>query len=92
MARAVVLKTSEGVKLIGSYQCSNGKYWDAEGCYWYCNIGTSERSNALQAQKLVSNATFLGFEPKMGEDWYKNRENFVDIEIDYQDVVQEYQK
>ena len=37
MAKVVILKTSEGVKLIGNFQCSKGAYWNAEGCFKYCN-------------------------------------------------------
>lgn len=75
MAKAVILKTSEGVKLVGSFQCSNGAYWDADGCFKYCNSESSETLNALQVTKLLYNATILGFEPKTKGDWYKDKKN-----------------
>ena len=90
MAKAVILKTCHGVKLFGSIQCSNGAYFDAEGCFNYCNSPQGEFEKRLQAKKLLSNATLLGHKPKTDEEWYKNRENFIDVEIGYDDVNQEY--
>lgn len=92
MAKAVVLKTDKGIKLIGSWQCCNGSYWDAEGCFKYCNSEENEYRNMHQANKLIYNSTTLGFYPKTNENWYKNRDNFIDIEIPYDDVIQEYKK
>lgn len=90
MAKAVVLKTNYGVNLIGAWQCSNGSYWDAEGCFNYCNNERTESMNRHQASKLIYNSTTLAFNPKTDEDWYKHRENFIDIEIPYDNVIQEY--
>lgn len=84
MAKGVILLTDKGVKLMGSIQCSNGSYFDAEGCFNYCNGEKSELLNKHQANKLVANATSLNVrENAEDEDWYKNRENFKDVEIDY---------
>ena len=33
MAKITILKTNKGTKILGAIQCSNGAYWDAEGCY-----------------------------------------------------------
>lgn len=90
MAKGVVLLTNEGVKLMGSIQCSNGGWFDAEGCYKYCNSERTKGLNRHQAFKLAASATSLnvrpGFRP---ENWYEDRENFVDVNIDYE-VDQSY--
>lgn len=90
MAKAVILRTFGGVYLMGNFQCSNGAWFDAEGCFKYCNLEKSEFLKEHQAGKLISNATFLGPRPRTGDDWYKHRENFIDVEIPYDDVEQEY--
>ena len=94
MAKAVVLKTSNGVLLFGSIQCSNGAWFDAEGCYRYCQ----ENTKALcehQARKLIANATMLAHYPKESGEWSLHRYNFIDVEIPfevdqtYKDLVEE---
>ena len=89
MAKVVILKTNKGVMMMGGWQCSNGAYWTAENCYKYCNSEDSDFFNSHQAHKLMNVATHLGFYPKAEEYWYKNRDNFVDIEIGYDEVDQE---
>lgn len=79
MAKAVVLKTNMGVFIMGTIQCSNGTWFNAEGCFKYCQ-GKTESLSKHQASKLIVNASKLGHEKK-DENWYKFRENFVDIEI-----------
>ena len=37
----------------------------------------------LQASKLSASATYLALSPKATKDWYKHRENFIEIEIPY---------
>lgn len=91
MAKAVILKTNEGVMLTGNFQCSNGVWFDAEGCFNYCNTNTTEALNKHQMHKLINNATLLGHQPITEPDWYKHRKNFIDVEIPYTDVIQEYQ-
>ncbi|MBQ6856859.1 MAG: hypothetical protein IJO13_07120 [Lachnospiraceae bacterium] len=90
MAKGVILKTNEGIKLMGNIQCSNGGWFDAEGCYNYCNIderdpngNASDTHASHQAFKLSAAATTLAHNPKTEKDWYRNKENFVDIEIPY---------
>lgn len=92
MSKAVILKTNNGVLLLGNWQCSNGAYWDAEGCFKYCNGERIESLNRHQAYKLADQATTLGFRPKTGKDWYKHRENFIDIEIPYDEVDQTWKE
>lgn len=84
MAKAVILKTDRGLKIMGSIQCSNGCIFDAEGCFRYCNEHISEHRDRLQAQKLMYASGTLANEPNEKEDWYKDRENFVDIGIPYE--------
>lgn len=84
MAKAVILKTDRGIKIMGSIQCSNGCSFDAEGCFRYCNEHISEHRDKLQAQKLMYASGTLANEPKEKEDWYKDRTNFIDIEIPYE--------
>ena len=43
-----------------------------------------------QAFKLVKIASDLGHDSVSEKEWWKNRENFIAVEIDY-DVKQEYQ-
>ena len=78
--RAVIIKTDEGMKLKGNMQCSNGAWWNAEGCFNYCQERT-EFLSKHQALKLKSASTTIGHETA-GNDWYKHRENFIDIEIE----------
>lgn len=88
MAKAVILKTPKGIMLMGAIQCSNGSWFDAEGCYRYCKEKTEERENH-QAFKLMASSTLLAHYPKTKEKWYKDRGNFIDIEIPY-DVDQTF--
>ena len=90
MAKGVILKTSGGVYLIGTIQCSNGSWFDADGCYAYCNLEETEFWNEHQSRKLCSSATLLGHLPIVEKDWYKYRENFIDVEIPFDEVAQEY--
>lgn len=90
MAKVTILRTNKGTKILGTMQCSNGAYWDAEGCYKYCNNMDTDFMREHQAFKLVSIASDFGHDCVNEEHWWKNRENFVDAEIDY-DVVQTYQ-
>lgn len=85
MAKATILKTNIGIMVMGSIQCSNGAWFDAEGCYKYCN--EEEKSDIfckLQSDKLIYNSTLLSREPEAPDDWYKHRENFIDIEIAFE--------
>lgn len=83
MSKVVILVTNNGTKLIGTTQCSNGSWWDAEGCYKYCNSEGDEYWNQHQANKLLAIATDLGRDSVKDDKWYKNRNNFIDIEIPY---------
>lgn len=85
MAKATIFKTNIGIMMIGSIQCSNGAWFDAEGCYKYCNEdGMSNIFNKSQSDKLIYNSTLLSREPKAPDNWYKYRENFIDIEIAFE--------
>ena len=90
MAKVTILRTNKGTKILGTTQCSNGAYWNAEGCYKYCNDMDTDFMKEHQAFKLVSIASDLGRDCVDEEQWWKNRDNFVDVEIDY-DVTQIYQ-
>lgn len=90
MAKVTILRTDKGTKILGTMQCSNGAYWDAEGCYKYCNSMDTEFMNQHQTTKLLSIASNLGRDCVDEEQWWKHRENFIDVEIDY-DVEQTYQ-
>ena len=50
----------------------------------------TEFMNQHQATKLLRVSSDLGHDCVDEEQWWKNRENFIDVEIDY-DVVQTYQ-
>lgn len=91
MAKVVILKTDQGIQLVGNIQSSNGAYFDAEGCFRYCNENKSEQRNRLQATKLSCISTLLAYEPKSGFDWYKRRENFIDTDVQYE-CDQSYKK
>lgn len=80
-ARGVVLYTNKGILLLGRIQCSNGAWFDAEGCYNYCNQEKTDVFKEHQASKLCYNATILANYPRKGRDWYKERENFKDIDL-----------
>ena len=85
MAKGVILLTNKGTYLFGSIQCSNGAWFDAEGCFKYCQDETErEYIEKHQAFKLISGATLLAHGTKAGELWYKGRENFIDVEIPYE--------
>lgn len=83
MSRITILRTNKGTKMLGSTQCSTGAYWDAEGCFRYCNSMDTKIMNEHQASKLLMIASDLGNDCVNEEDWWKNRDNFIDIEIDY---------
>ena len=83
-SNGVILLTDEGVKLIGSIQCSNGGWFDSEGCFKYCNSCGTEFNNKHQAFKLKASATSMNVRPNMkDENWYKDRNNFIDVTINY---------
>lgn len=84
MAKVIILKTNKGTKILGATQCSNGAYWDAEGCFKYCNLGNSDFYNKHQASKLLSIATDLGNECSNKDEWWKSRDNFIDLEINFE--------
>lgn len=85
MAKGVVLITDKGVMLMGATQCSNGAWFDADGCYKYCNSSDKEFNNKHQAFKLTASSTILSVRKGLAdENWYKNRENFKDVNIDYE--------
>ena len=77
--KVVILKTDEGVRLKGNMQCSNKAWWDAEGCFNYCQERTEDMSRH-QSLKLKSASTTIGHETTT-DDWYRHRENFIDVEI-----------
>lgn len=83
MAKAVILKTNKGVRLMGTMQCSNGHWFDAIGCFNYCNTTPFNIMSEHQASKLIYSSTIIGAECT-DDEWYKNKENFIDIEIDYE--------
>lgn len=89
MAKVTILKTNKGTKILGAMQCSNGAYWNAEGCYKYCNSEDTDFMKGHQAFKLLSIASYLGHDSTNEKEWWKNKNNFVDAEIDYV-VKQEY--
>lgn len=93
MAKAVILKTDKGVMIMGAIQSSNGAWFNADGCYKYCQEETPWKS-AHQSHKLIHNSSLIGKETT-SDDWYLHRENFVDIEIPFtctQKYINEYRK
>lgn len=86
MAKVTILKTNDGIYAMGGFQCSNGHWFDAEGCYKYCNSNElkTDFAKSHQAFKLKASATLLTSNEKTSEDWYKNRENFIDSEINFE--------
>lgn len=89
MAKGVILKTDEGVKLFGSTQCSNGAWWNAENCFNYCNSPKDDYFQRHQAVKLKAMATSMNVCTNNDIEWYKNADNFVDVDINYE-VDQSY--
>lgn len=79
--KAVLLKTDQGIMVFGSCQSASSEPWDADGCYRYCHSGISVTSNRHKSLLLKSSATIIDPEIKAGEDWYNDRANFADIEI-----------
>ncbi len=81
MAKVTILITEEKIKLVGAYQCANGKSWDAENCFEYCNSG-EEIYDKNQADKLECSATTLALSGGCGKpSWYREKGNFVDAEV-----------
>lgn len=92
MAKGVVLKTDRGVMLMGAIQCSNGAYFDAEGCFQYCNVShmiPKHQVSRHQANKLIGCSTILSHNEFVERNWWENRNNFIDVEISY-NVDQRY--
>ena len=81
MAKAVLLKTNDGIRLVGVVKRNNLTLENAESYFNSCNNNKTEFFNMQQVAKLLANATTLSFNPVTGNDWYKHKENFVDIEI-----------
>lgn len=79
--KAVLIKTDDGIMIFGSCQSSSCEQWDADGCHRYCNSGISETSNNHKSLMLKSGATIIDPKVVVNSSWYKDRENFVDIEI-----------
>lgn len=80
MARVTLMKTSSGVYLMGTMQCCNGAFWDAEGCFKYCQED-SEFLSQHQASKLIYASTKIGHDKVEEQEWWKNRNNFIDLEL-----------
>lgn len=95
MANGVLIKASDGIYLMGSIQCSNKEYFDAEGCFKYCQADISGFRKGIlsghQASKLLASSTLLGREKNDNPEWYKDRSNFIDVDINY-DVDQTYKR
>ena len=97
MANGVMIKTNNGTYLMGNTQCSNGCWFDAEGCFNYCNkVGKDEDAedekdflSQHQSKKLLHASTLIGNDFVNEVNWYKNKDNFIDIEIGI-DLSQEY--
>lgn len=87
MAKGVVLKTDRGVMLMGAIQCSNGAYFDAEGCFQYCNVSymiPKHQVSRHQANKLIGCSTTLSRNEFAEYNWWENRANFIDVEIPFE--------
>lgn len=63
MTKVTILRTNKGTKILGTMQCSNGAYWDAEGCYKYCN----SMDKLCKFGWVVIQSSFIGF---AGDDAY----------------------
>lgn len=76
--------TNQGTYQMKQIECSNGAIFDAESCYQYClYIGKdADYFRRLQSRKLIHIATKVSDKSVLTEDWYKNRRNFKDIEIE----------
>ena len=46
--KGVILKTDDGIKLFGCLQCSNGSWYNAEGCFKYCNDNKKPKPIAVE--------------------------------------------
>lgn len=84
MAKAVIMETNIGTRILGSTQCSNGTYWTAQSCYEYCNRLNDDLLDLVQVSKLIQYSGGLGHNEVEDNFWYKNRDNFIDIDIDYE--------
>ena len=91
----VLLKTDDGIFLKGAIQASNGSWFDAQGCFEYCNGEQNETVNdhakRMKARKLKSVSTLVSYSMNGDKDWYLDRANFVDYKIESDsDVDQKY--
>lgn len=94
MAKGVVLRTDRGIMLMGAIQCSNGAYFDAEGCFKFCNVSymiPKHQISRHQANKLIGCSTTLSHNEFAEPNWWENRNNFIDVDIPYE-VNQSYQE
>lgn len=83
MSKGVIIKTNNGTYLVGSIQCSNGCYLNADGCWKYCKED-GEWLCKHQANKLIGSSTLLSRDSVNDELWYKDRNNFIDVDINYE--------
>lgn len=87
VAKGVVLKTDQGIMLMGAIQCSNGAYFDAEGCFKFCNVSymiPKHQISRHQANKLIGCSTTLSRNEFAEYNWWENRANFIDVEIPFE--------
>lgn len=87
MAKAVILKTNDGIKLVGVIKRNDIVLESAESYFNSCNNNKNEFFNMQQVAKLLANATHLSLTPVAENDWHKHRENFVDIEFPVEDML-----
>ena len=85
MAKGTILKTNKGIFLMGSIECSNGSKFDADGCYRYCNESDCDMVlTRVRVNNLIEVATLLSREVLADKSWYEYRNNFIDVDVDFE--------
>lgn len=76
--------TNHGTYQVEQIKCSLDRKFDAQGCYDYCmRIGPdADFWRAHYARLLVNLATKVSDKSVGNTEWYKNRRNFRDIEVE----------
>lgn len=83
LLNAVIMKTDEGIMLLGCVKSDDGEVWDAHECYKFCNDNISEFMDSHHSKRLKAEATLLNCDIKAEPNWYHSRDNFENVKIPY---------
>ena len=76
----ILIITDSGIMQFGAVRGENGDYFTAKTLYEYCNkYPHDETLTKTMVGNVVRNSRIINQNKKGETDWYKKRENFIDI-------------